>query len=398
MATQRVKRESQALGPAGPSIDEPNMRYFGAEAHAPADVIDFTHYRAKNSKAKGNGEEVKLDPPHVIVDELKPLRREPLCDIFSTSTRLKINPPTLLKPHWKDIAVSTGIHVLVLAGVMILPLLTSSKREHVLDEEPIEVSFGISDALTNSFKEMPKPEVPAPQEPEVLPEAKKAEEQLPQLAKNMALDAPTNEENLMPAPAKPTPAPTPTEEPKPTPVATVKETPPPNTKKITQEELLRRMERENRKVAEKEQEGTKNKKNAKENIKDPNELPKNPFASDLPKSPPGLGPSGDIKGTLVDASVKQQYTGVVMRHLKQAWTLPETKDFGADLVVVLVFKINSFGKIIGAVEVEKSSGNKDFDEEAMTAVQSASPFPDLPEELEPSVTLHPSLRPRDAQK
>jgi TonB family C-terminal domain len=72
------------------------------------------------------------------------------------------------------------------------------------------------------------------------------------------------------------------------------------------------------------------------------------------------------------------YTNQVVKKIGRNWQW--STEFG-DLKTVVRFRILRSGEV-SAVDIDKSSGDRVFDEQAVRAVKLASPFPPLPDGYE----------------
>lgn len=76
---------------------------------------------------------------------------------------------------------------------------------------------------------------------------------------------------------------------------------------------------------------------------------------------------------------KQQYLGSVDQHIRAQWALPQYLR-NRSLEVSIAVKINEKGDVIESVVV-KPSGNDRFDQEALMAIERASPVPAPPDDF-----------------
>jgi TonB family protein len=67
----------------------------------------------------------------------------------------------------------------------------------------------------------------------------------------------------------------------------------------------------------------------------------------------------------------------VVKKVKEVWRLPEKALSGENLLTIVVAKVRKDGKIVN-IEMEKSSGNKAYDESTMLALRAAEPLPIMP--------------------
>jgi colicin import membrane protein len=70
--------------------------------------------------------------------------------------------------------------------------------------------------------------------------------------------------------------------------------------------------------------------------------------------------------------LSQSEMGALSDQLGNAWTLPAGLEGSENFVAVIVFNLDASGKLEGRPTVEKSSGNQQFDESAVRAVQKAN--------------------------
>jgi TonB family protein len=93
----------------------------------------------------------------------------------------------------------------------------------------------------------------------------------------------------------------------------------------------------------------------------------------------------------VDAGDSAAYLDRVERRVTAVWVLPEKLD---GRKVILRMHLERSGRV-SKVRVEKSSGDKKFDDSAVEAVRTASPFPPVPESAQKFIVgdLHMVLDP-----
>lgn len=310
--------------------------------------------------------------PHIEVDIIPTTKR--------ISQKKQKDEAVLNKSDW----VFSGFMHFCLVSVAFLSVsLFQTKLIDNFEAQPVELVFGLGDELRNTEKRV-EPGPPVPEQ-----EALKRPELLPQLPKQVVIkESEIVDPNAVPMPSD--------AKPMPTPIVQLTATPPPGAKVLTAAEVLKRMEKENRKVGEKTQEGVKDPK-GKSVAKDLKfDVPPAPMTQSIPDAPPGLAGAGTLEGR-VNATVKDAYTVAATNHLRRIWSLPESKNFDANLSALVVFEIDTFGRMIGNAQVAKSSGNNEFDNEALAAVQGGSPYPDLPQELAPRMRITVKLAPRDAK-
>jgi len=73
------------------------------------------------------------------------------------------------------------------------------------------------------------------------------------------------------------------------------------------------------------------------------------------------------------------YFSLIRDHVQENWIYPETFD-NEKISVIVSIRIGRDGELIKSW-VEKGSGNRQFDDSLLKAVQKASPFPPLPEDF-----------------
>ncbi len=245
---------------------------------------------------------------------------------------------------------------------------------------PVEMVFGISEEQQSPA---PAPaETTAQSTPE---EATKSPDQLPQLPKVLAVESAEKPPDTLPVPATPTAAPTATPPP-----VTAEATPDAGTRILKAEELLKRLERERRALAKKNRDGS-HEKPGKGSTK--SDIPPNPLAGVAPATPGAL-PTGVMSGTL--AGPAQAYQLAAQRHVKRQWSLPDVVSFDAELLARVEVTLNLFGKIV-STRLVKESGNGDFDQEVLQAIERSNPFPDFSNEGIATRVLILSFRPREVK-
>jgi TolA protein len=98
------------------------------------------------------------------------------------------------------------------------------------------------------------------------------------------------------------------------------------------------------------------------------------------------GISGGAGATKTQAVSGEDYIAMVVNKIQQHWIFPETGD--KDLLAVISIRIARDGRIT-VDKIEKSSGNPLFDRSALRAINSASPLPPPPQEIEIGVRFMP---------
>jgi TonB family protein len=99
----------------------------------------------------------------------------------------------------------------------------------------------------------------------------------------------------------------------------------------------------------------------------------NPAPQQQAKAAPAPGPSG----AAVSASQMNAYYALIWSRIKSQWALPRGILQSDNLEAIIDVKIMRDGTV-SRLEIEKSSGNRYFDQSAVRAVRKASPFPALP--------------------
>ncbi|MEK6759272.1 MAG: cell envelope integrity protein TolA [Deltaproteobacteria bacterium] len=113
----------------------------------------------------------------------------------------------------------------------------------------------------------------------------------------------------------------------------------------------------------------------------------------LAQRPPASGittarETGSGRSAAIEAKYPAYYS-IIKDRVQAAWIYPE--GFNAnDVSIVISIKIGKSGRLIDSW-VEKSSGNKNFDDSLINAVKKASPFPPLPQDFK-NVYLETGLR------
>ena len=92
---------------------------------------------------------------------------------------------------------------------------------------------------------------------------------------------------------------------------------------------------------------------------------------------PPVRSTGTVGGPM-DIAVKEYYNSI-WSLIKSNWVIPEYLK-GRGLVVVIGLRIRRDGKVEN-LQVEKSSGNRVFDDYAIKAIKASEPFPPLPKEI-----------------
>lgn len=366
---------------AGPDVDEAGMSRFAVNDYLAAEVFGVSEGLYENKKHKKNQ---RYLPPHPSIDasDATSLPVEPHCDI--TKSVLRIKPMEVPSGNiGKREFVASGIVHLGLVGATVLASFVASKHFVQYEIQPVELVFGIESEIKN-IPDAAKLEAPAAQ-----PEALKLPETLPQLPKQIALPSSEELPDAVPLPQTPTPAPTTVNANIPTPL--------PGVKTMAPEEIVRRMEKENRKVGEQERTGTNKPSTAAKAADVKFDLPPPPISQPVANAETGTSPVGSLQGR-VNATVKDAYQIAAFNHVKRIWRLPNTGKYGSSLATVVSIDIDTFGKIIGTPEIVTPSGNAEYDEEVVAVVTNGQPYPDLPAELAPRMRLRIRLSPGDVTK
>lgn len=375
MMSSRASSAKSHLGPAGPAVDDGNMVYYGSTLdEGPVVHFDF-------------------DAPRVV-------RREPVVDITRGAARWKLRSSDVGRVGPSHVAGSALLHGVVLGGAVLVSVVAD--RGLMLprdsDEQVVEVSFGF-DVPGQTASSAPARLGPTENDQQ----ATKTEQLLPQVSKQVAIDtAPPALDTLPPPPEEQA-----MEEEKQKETANAphakreqdkpesKETPPPGLKKLTQEELAKRMEREKRKVAQKEQAGTHDVPGDGRQQR-PDDVPDSPFSNNTAVASEKAVPSGVMDGTMISGPAAE-YQAAAMNHMRRYWNLPDLARFDPEWKVEVGVVINQFGRIVKGPDVVKSSGDAEFDEAAVTAFKEAVPFPELPTELGASRRLRLNFSPGDVK-
>ncbi len=103
-----------------------------------------------------------------------------------------------------------------------------------------------------------------------------------------------------------------------------------------------------------------------------NRVNSNPAPQPQAKAPASAGSSGAVSSSQMNA-----YYAIIWSRIKSQWALPRGILQSDNLEAVIDVKILRDGTV-NRLEIEKSSGNRYFDQSAIKAVRKASPFPALP--------------------
>lgn len=318
--------------------------------------------------------------------------KDPIIDLNEKTPKINFATPEEVKILYhvikKDFIKSFLIHGSLLLLFIILNYLSLFKQS---DPQIVEVTFGLSDQLTRA-----KPEEEIKQ-PEGQTEATKTVQDLPQLPKNVSPDMgpkpsvdnentninknndlvfnekskvkpPENKQKQDITPKQVGPK-----------VDTTK-------RNVEEKDYLKRKEEDLRKIAEQKKQGVHGKDMTKpEGQKHVSSaLPPSPFQNslNLPEAPPGLAPAGDESGTNV--ANYNAYRSYLTKQLRLNWQTNEGTAFPKSLKAVVEFTVNPFGYLLGKPRIVTSSGNKDFDNLALEAVQGTFPV-----STPPPKSIHP---------
>jgi TonB family protein len=335
---------------------------------------------------------------------------EPVPDANQSTERLPLFLHTQSSSvHVPTLALSAAIHLGGLGIWMLGPELDLFHKD--VEPDVVEVTFGVEvpAQLKQSSPSTKTAEV-AKEEPE---QATKLPEQLPQLPQRFEVDTkqPAQETSEMPLPEEqnksvgtPPPSPTPTPTPivtptpssKPDPKAIVAPERDKDARKLDINEVIDRMKREDRKVADKDKQGV-------------NKIPESPFSkkadippnpvndlnkdSSLPPMPDSLAPSGSLAGRKLAGSALEAYRTAALVHMKRNWNIPGVYSFPAGLETRAAVVVDLFGKI-RSLEIDKSSGNTAFDELVLKQIRAAEPFPDFPDNSAKTQKIYMKFNPQ----
>lgn len=330
-----------------------------------------------------------------------PNNKEPRIDVSPKVSRIPLQPPDshgLL--HWPSVTLSLVIHGAVLALTVFGIGLDFLRPPE--DFAVVEVTFGVEvpSRVRAAPPKKPDPNSEVPPEPE---QGTKLPEQLPQLPERFDINTkvPEAAKDDMPLPealkadAPPqTPPPTaPTPPPQtPDPKAIVAPERDKDARKLDINEVIERMKREDRKVADKEKEGVN--KIPDSPFAKPSDLPPNPLAEKpLPNMPDSLAPSGSLAGRKLAGSALEAYRTAALVHMKRNWNIPGVYEFPSELEAVAVVVVDLFGKIL-SLKIDKSSGNQAFDDLVLKQIKAAEPFPDFPDDSARTQKIYMKFNPQ----
>ena len=330
--------------------------------------------------------------------------REPSVDVTAGLARIPLRKANFgAFIHVPSFLLSLALHSLVIALTVYGIDLEFLRRAE--DTAIVEVTFGV-EVPSQVRAQPPKPEDPKAQTPPQPDEGTKLPEQLPQLPERFDINTkpPEAEANDMPLPddakaevpaATPTPSAATPPPATPDPKAIAAPERDKDARKIDINEVIERMKREDRKVADKDKDGAN--KIPDSPFAKPSDLPPNPLAQEtLPKMPETLVPSGSLAGRKLAGSALEAYKTSAMVHMKRNWNIPGVYQFPAGLEAVAVVVVDLFGKI-RSLSIEKSSGNSAFDELVLKQIRAAEPFPDFPDNSVRTEKLYMKFNPQSIE-
>jgi TonB family protein len=306
---------------------------------------------------------------------------EPLCNISKNSIRLNVLEPEKNKIIFPAF-VSFTLHVLLIAGFLAFE---NFRQSHLIPEtvEPMEIAWGL-DVLPAQGGQTEVSETGNSQE---VSEATKDKQLLPQLPKLIEVESASPKEieeipkpNEKQAPDKKivTEENPKKEDEKKSPVIKKEES---NNKKISAKEMLERIEKEKRKADEKTAKGSKESKASEGKKALPSDLPPAPVANAIGKgsginSAGGEFSAGDPNSQNKLSGPDEEYRAVLRNHVLRSWSVSSVAEFDEALKVQVEVVLNPFGRLTKPPKVVKSSGNDNFDEQALEAVKGSEPFPE----------------------
>lgn len=345
----------------------------------------------RREAAAGDAALLFPEPPRLSGLTSAGLAHEPACDLSARCQRNKEARVRIGSFRPRDWGVSLAGHVMAVALVLGIGAVFRMDRMLISESEPIEVTFGLGD-LAGAVKRLNT----TPGDTDSDPEALKSAQQLPQISKNAVLEAPSAANaNELPLPEAPKVMATAKNQVTNTPNAAALDapTPPPGAKILTPEEMARRLERETRKVGEKEREGARLKPGEGAKTEAIPAAPKALLEGGLPNMPVALMAGGDPSGR-ANASVASAYGQAARSHVRKWWNIPDVARFDPGIEVIVTFTVDVLGRV-SRIKVAKASAEPAFDEVALKAIQEANPFPDLPKELSPRQAMRMRFSPKE---
>jgi TonB family protein len=306
---------------------------------------------------------------------------EPFCSITGASLRFGVFEPKPPK-YFLTSSVAVFLHLSFVCIVLFFGNLGTSPL--LVDTvQPMEIAWGLDVDSSGIASEAPSELGTLEQENE----ATKDKQLLPQLPK--LIDVETQTPETMSEIPNPESVEVPKEvlkeiekktvDKKDAPVIAKEER---NVKKLTSEELQKRKEKEKRKEDVKTKEGVKDKSISDGKKSLPNDLP--PAPSFAANGKGGAGNKvdgskisvGDPNSTTQISGPDEEFQAVLKNHVLRNWNIASVSDYDESLSVKISIVLNSFGRLVKPPIVFKSSGNEEFDLEALAAVKSSEPFPE----------------------
>ncbi|WGL61396.1 cell envelope integrity protein TolA [Pigmentibacter sp. JX0631] len=387
-----------------PEVDEKNMIKFNKSTYSAKANIYFSNPdKAPFIDHSFSG------PRYIKINELPLNKRikQPLIDIKSNSFKIPFLSPLEIKGYYKTgqfyFLIALVVHFLFVSSFFI-----SAYVSKITEEKPeiVEVTFGLNENAAQTVQN-------TTDKNEGETEATKTIRELQQLTKNIAPDTSPNSEEKNEAIDNPNSdlvyrendrkkvaeKKDPKEKmDKDKPIGPL---PDQDKQKVKLDDFLKRKELDTRKESTKKADGIREKNLAKpEGAKiEKNAIPKSPFASpsDIPDSPFAEAPSGVLEGKVSSISYNS-YKAYIGRQLKQNWSVSEGSSFNPALKARIEFTVNPYGHLIGKPKVVKSSGNKEFDQLALSAVESTFPLSQPPpKDINPPKSFEAMYTPKDVR-
>lgn len=377
-----------------PEIDEKNILKFHKSEYTLKDQVLFTH---SNLDKIGN---FPLTHPNFSSHEILlqsnieqlPTQVGPQIDMNKNTPKISPILQSKLQTNYlttnKDIFKSLMLHGGIIFCYVILNYFSFF---HSSEPEIVEVTFGLSNKLVQTEQDSTSTQ------PVGQTEATRTKEDLPQLPKNVSPDIgpKPSPENLMANTNKKNDFTF--NESKKTISSFKKEKQESKSKQIGQKtdniknnidvkDYLKRKEEDLRKIAEDKKQGVHGKNPIKPDGQKHSlsKLPKSPFQTteDIPEAPPGLTPTGSEQG--MNAANYNAYRLYLENQLRINWNMTEGAAYPKNIYAIVEFTVNKFGYLIGKPRINKSSGNKDFDELAIKSAQETFPVT-----TPPPKSIHP---------
>lgn len=387
-----------------PEVDEKNMIKFNKSTYSAKSNIYFS-----NPTTSPLIDRSLSGPRYIKISELPLNKRnkQPLIDIKPNTFKLPFLSQLEIKDYYKtgqfSLLIALVVHVLFISSFFITAYVSKISEEK---PEIVEVTFGLNENAAQTVQN-------SSEKNEGETEASKTIRELQQLTKNIAPDTSPNVEEKNEAIDNPNSdliyrenerkkavdKKDPKEKiEKNKPIGPL---PDQDKQKIKLEDFLKRKELDTRKEASKKADGIREKNLAKpEGAKAEKEsIPKSPFASpsDIPDSPFAQAPSGVLEGKISSVSYNS-YKAYIGRQLKQHWSMSEGSSFSSSLRAKIEFTVNPYGHLIGKPKITKSSGNNDFDQLALSAVESTFPLAQPPpKDINPPKSFEAMYTPKDVR-